>query len=620
MEYRYCPNMIVIDTPGMIHPPKGRQLTPQQRALAIAAREAENLVLSKIRCQDYIILCVEDTTDWKHATTRNIVMQADPNLERTVLVTTKLDTKLPQFSEAEDLEDFLRAPLIQALFSQLLGGPFFTSVPSGRVGSSRGGFDSNEAFVQSLKKAERADRSFIFNKLGRPKAMSALANVGVSRLRAFLEQRIEETYRRNVAKIVPLLQNELRLTEQKLHVTEEELKSLSLDRLHSMANHFREKFAKELSQVIQGTVRISPEEWGETLEMEQMKGGTFITPENFQLSNEVWQHILSNEVGNNQNKLLGGAQYHRAIREFTMAVRHMAPPPITEDEISNAAGMTDTHNGVNFMRAACVIAMEKAEVSFDPMLEALRIRTEHIMKRIFPMVVKLLERSMANTPMDINNRPFQEVLRRIYDTFVEKSLEDCLRICREDLYGMTRFVTWDLEDKSGSSHLYRLLPTPHKMVEVWQLAAKRIKQKELSDGEEENEDNDEEFDEDEEDEEIEAKVLQLAHRKNGAKHVKKGKNNGGGNLVTNLFDWNRQKEKKTSTSSTTNRKKKNPSKRNSKISSTSGYTGNAKKSQSKGGARSTTSGNNKMVPVASNNNDYALSTAVEEDAVVSYCY
>jgi hypothetical protein len=25
--------MIVIDTPGMLHPPKGRQLTPQQRQL-----------------------------------------------------------------------------------------------------------------------------------------------------------------------------------------------------------------------------------------------------------------------------------------------------------------------------------------------------------------------------------------------------------------------------------------------------------------------------------------------------------------------------------------------------------------------------------------------------------
>jgi hypothetical protein len=108
MEYRFCPNMIVIDTPGMLHPPKGRHLTPQQRALAQAAREAESLVLNKIKCQDYIILCVEDTTDWKHATTRNVVMQADPDLSRTVLVTTKLDTKIPQFSEPEDLEDFLK--------------------------------------------------------------------------------------------------------------------------------------------------------------------------------------------------------------------------------------------------------------------------------------------------------------------------------------------------------------------------------------------------------------------------------------------------------------------------------------------------------------------------------
>lgn len=108
MEYKYCPNMIVIDTPGMLHAPKGPQLTPQQRQLAQAAKEAERLVARKISCKDYIILCVEDTTDWKHATTRNLVTQIDPDLTRTVLVTTKLDTKIPQFSEAQDLEDFLR--------------------------------------------------------------------------------------------------------------------------------------------------------------------------------------------------------------------------------------------------------------------------------------------------------------------------------------------------------------------------------------------------------------------------------------------------------------------------------------------------------------------------------
>lgn len=35
------------------------------------------------------------------------------------------------------------------------------------------------------------------------------------------------------------------------------------------------------------------------------------------------------------------------------------PFQVTEDEIANAAGVSDMHDGVNFMRAACVIAVEK---------------------------------------------------------------------------------------------------------------------------------------------------------------------------------------------------------------------------------------------------------------------
>jgi hypothetical protein len=528
MEYRYCPNMIVIDTPGMIHPPKGKKLTPQQRALAIASREAENLVLSKIRCQDYIILCVEDTTDWKHATTRNIVMQADPFLERTVLVTTKLDTKLPQFSEAQDLEEFLSAPLIRTLFAQMLGGPFYTTVPSGRVfsksssaGVGGGGFDSNEAFVEALKNAEKVDRSNIFHKIGRSNAPNALKNVGISRLRGFLEKRIEESYRRNVNKIVPLLTNELSSIDNKLDVIEKELNSLSLERLQSNANIFREKFAKELSQIIQGTIRVSPEEWGETLEAEQNKGGHYIQNQQLTLSTDSYEHVLNLEIGNHLNKLFGGAQYHRALREFTIAIRHMKSPTITEDEISNAAGMCDTHNGINFMRAACIIAMEKAELSFEPLLESLKQRTEHIMKRIFPIIISLLKKSIYHNPamIDINNRSFQEILRKIFDSFVDQTLEHCIRICYDDLLSMTRFVTWDVEDHSGSSKLYRLLPTPNRMAQIWKVAVERKEKEKLgmSETEEEDENDDAEDSaereekEDDEDAKVEEEVLHLAN-------------------------------------------------------------------------------------------------------------
>jgi hypothetical protein len=89
--------------------------------------------------------------------------------------------------------------------SQLMGGPFFTSVPSGRVGISKD-FGDNEAFVSALKSAERADRAGAVQRMGAVRARTALQTVGVSRLRTFLEARVEDCYRANVAKIVPLLQ------------------------------------------------------------------------------------------------------------------------------------------------------------------------------------------------------------------------------------------------------------------------------------------------------------------------------------------------------------------------------------------------------------------------------
>lgn len=42
MEYRFCPNMILIDTPGLIHAPSGNNLNAEQRAVAaVGEREGE---------------------------------------------------------------------------------------------------------------------------------------------------------------------------------------------------------------------------------------------------------------------------------------------------------------------------------------------------------------------------------------------------------------------------------------------------------------------------------------------------------------------------------------------------------------------------------------------------
>ena len=117
IEYKYCPNLLIIDTPGL--------LTPLSRSAADAAgdaaatgppeeaqaRQVEQLVRAKMCSPEHIILCVEETNNWHLAPARRLVMEADPALERTVLVSTKLDTKFAQFGRADELEQFLSVTL-----------------------------------------------------------------------------------------------------------------------------------------------------------------------------------------------------------------------------------------------------------------------------------------------------------------------------------------------------------------------------------------------------------------------------------------------------------------------------------------------------------------------------
>mmetsp|Transcript_6346 Transcript_6346/g.14320 ORF Transcript_6346/g.14320 Transcript_6346/m.14320 type:complete len:993 (-) Transcript_6346:407-3385(-) len=512
MEYKYCPNMILIDTPGLISAPRVRKegtgANPQQRALLAAAREAERLVVSKMRCPDYIILCVEDTMDWKHGITREVVQKADPDLSRTVIVNTKLDTKLPQFGTPNDVAEFVSASIVDRLSPHKLGGPFYTSVPSGRVKRLESGndddflFDDDEEFVSACAEKEDADRELVWNRIKRwgsksgpeaknPKAM--LPKVGISRLRGFLERRVDECYRRNVAKIVPLLKAEYIAAERRLKACERELEAISLERLKDGADVFCDDFCKALKDSIQGSIIAPAGSYGETLEQENLAAGSFAAVQGcpMSVSDRTWEHLLQSEVGNTQHKLYGGSQYHRVLREFNLATRCLRLPTITEDEIANAAGIGETHDGVNFLRAACVIALEKAQISFDPLLDSLRLRISHIMGRLCPvseyMIRQKAERKSATYQYmrdpdgrsafstDITHNPqFRQLVRSLFDEFVQKCSDNTMVRCRDDLTSMTRFVTWDLQERGGGA-LRRALPDQQDIVSVYQVAVEASK-------------------------------------------------------------------------------------------------------------------------------------------------
>jgi hypothetical protein len=171
------------------------------------------------------------------------------------------------------------------------------------------------------------------------------------------------------------------------------------------------------------------------------------------VSDRTWERLVEADVGNTNHRLYGGSQYHRTLREFHLAARCLRTPTIAEDEIANAAGMGETHDGVNFLHAACVIAVEKARVSFEPLLGALSLRMAHVMDRLCPVTEYMLregrerskvasftnleldtrgsasEKGRIEQSMDISQNPqFRQLIRSIFEKFV-RSCADSVCIC-----------------------------------------------------------------------------------------------------------------------------------------------------------------------------------------------
>ncbi|OIW16844.1 hypothetical protein TanjilG_00106 [Lupinus angustifolius] len=434
VEYKYCPNLTIIDTPGLIAPAPGRK----NRALQAQARAVESLVRAKMQHKEFIILCLEDCSDWSNATTRRIVMQIDPELSRTVIVSTKLDTRIPQFARPSDVEVFLSPPAC-TLDSCILGdSPFFTSVPSGRVGSGSDSlYRSNDEFKQAVCFREIEDVAALEEKLGRPLSKQERSRIGVSKLRFFLEELLQKRYIRSVPLIIPLLEKQYRGATRKLSDINQELSTLDEAKLKEKGRAFHDLFLTKLSLLLKGTVVAPPDKFGETLQDERINGGAFVGADGVQFPPKL--------TPNAGMRLYGGAQYHRAMAEFRFVVGGIKCPPITREEIVNACGVEDIHDGTNYSRTACVIAVAKARDTFEPFLHQLGSRLLHILKRLLPISVYLLQKD------DEYLSGHEVFLRRVasaFNNFAESTAKSCHEKCAEDLVSTTRYVSWSLHNKS----------------------------------------------------------------------------------------------------------------------------------------------------------------------------
>jgi hypothetical protein len=332
-------------------------------------------------------------------------------------------------------------PPSRLLENTILGGSaFFTSVPSGRVGISRDAvFRSNDHFREAVASREANDVHQLEKKLGRKlDGTTERSRIGVSQLRRFLEQLLQQKYFENVPSIVPLLEREHRGAAQKLDDTVEELGNLQEDRLKERGRQFRERFISKIHTLMKGTISASPERFGETLADEHIRGGAFLD-----VDGQPLKHYAN--LANKHMRLYGGAQYHRAMAEFRHVVGQMQCSDISREEIVNSCGVDDIHDGVNYTRTACVIAIAKAKEVFEPYLHQLGFRLAHVARRMLPIGMHMLQRDGEF----LNGHDlFLKRVGSIYYNFIEKCEKECIQKCLDDLKSTTRYVTWSLHNKN----------------------------------------------------------------------------------------------------------------------------------------------------------------------------
>ncbi|CAI8614781.1 unnamed protein product [Vicia faba] len=104
-----------------------------------------------------------------------------------------------------------------------------------------------------------------------------------------------------------------------------------------------------LSLLLKGTIVAPPDKFGETLSDERVNGGAFVGADGVQFPHKL--------IPNAGMRLYGGAQYHRAMAEFHFVVGGIKCTPITREEIVNACGVEDIHDGTNYSSGNSVFLM-----------------------------------------------------------------------------------------------------------------------------------------------------------------------------------------------------------------------------------------------------------------------
>ncbi|KAL6845577.1 hypothetical protein ACP4OV_025072 [Aristida adscensionis] len=417
-EYAHCPNLTIIDTPGFVL--KAKRGEPES-----TPDEIRSMVKSLASPPHRLVLFLQQSSvEWCSSVWLDTLREIDPTFRRTMIVISKFDNRLKEFSERWEVDTFLSA-------SGYLGDnihPFFVALPKDR------GTISNEEFRRQICQVDiDVLRHLRDNVKGGFNEEKYGPYIGFSCLRKYLESELQKRYKEAAPATLALLEQRCGEVSMDLARLDSKLQATSdVSQLRRSAMVHAASICTHLRALLDGAADPAPEIWGKTTEEEQMHSGI-----------GSWPGInMPVKPANSTLKLYGGAAFERVMHEFRCATYSMECPQVSREKVANILLAHAGRGGSSGLtEAAAEIAREAARSWLAPLIDTASDRLAFVLQSLFDLAMERNRTNDSKYNQNVEDMDgyvgFLAALRCSYYKFVKELSKQCKQIVRHHLDSVT---------------------------------------------------------------------------------------------------------------------------------------------------------------------------------------
>ncbi|GMH41703.1 hypothetical protein BSKO_09613 [Bryopsis sp. KO-2023] len=413
-EYAFCPNLTIIDTPGLILKANAHEAdsTPDEIMNMVKAQAAPSHRL--------ILFLQQSSVEWASSLWMHVVMEVDPNFQRTVVVASKFDNRLKEFRHQWEVDKYLSAtgylpPNVK---------PFFVALPKDRA------ITTSAEWRQQIQDVDESIFTFLREKVeGGFDEETYASRIGFSNHKRFLEEELAHRYRDAAPSTLAILQERCEAVSVQLMDAEARLQATEdVAALRRAAMQHTAALSSHIIELLDGATDPDPSQHGLTTEEERTSSCCPQWP-------GVERHV---SVAHSELRLYGGAAFERCMEEFQSVSGALSFPSVAQNRMANVLLSVRGRNRYGGGgQAAEDIARTTAREALAPLLTAACSRLGNILRRVYDIAA---ERAQMTESSAESLRPFvafHATLRSAYHSFISRLEQQTQALVKHHLSAAT---------------------------------------------------------------------------------------------------------------------------------------------------------------------------------------